>query len=594
MSHYRANLRDIEFNLFDVHRLGDRLEAWPELDEPAARQILGEMARFAATDWAASFVESDRVPVIFDQGEVRLPPGLKKSLAAFREMGWDRIGLPAAMGGTEVPPSLFWATQELLLGANATATMYAGGPLFARVLWEEGTLVQRALAELAIERGWSGTMALTEPDAGSDVGAGTTRAIHLEGDSYHLEGVKRFITGGDHDTAENILHLVLARAEGAAPGTKGLSMFVVPKFLVNPDRSIGDRNGIVVTAVEHKMGLKGSATCELTLGADRRCLGYLVGGRHDGIRQMFRVIEHARMTIGTKSAATLSTGYLTALNFARDRVQGADLSAINDKTAPRVPIISHPDVRRMLIRQKAYAEGLRALVLYAATCQDRFCSDPNDRDSANRAEFLLPLVKGYASEKAYELLASSLQVLGGSGYTQDYPVEQYLRDAKIDTVYEGTTGIQALDLFFRKICRDQGQTMAKLAAEVAEFVKTTDRDDPISSERERLGEMLDDARAHIGVMVGHLSAAVESPAEIYRIGLHTNALLESLAEVVISWQLLRQAVVAAPRADADPFYAGKMAAARFFVSEVGPLISIRRAAAEAEDGSLMELDLAAF
>src|SRR5690606_17541631 len=264
----------------------------------------------------------------------------------------------------------------LLLGANATAVFYFGGGLFARIMFEEGTEEQQQLARTMVDRDWAGTMVLTEPDAGSDVGAGTTKAFQVEGNTYHLEGVKRFITGGEHDAAENIIHLVLARPEGAVAGTKGLSLFIVPKYLVNEDGSLGERNGVLATGLEKKMGLKGSTTCELTFGMDRPAVGYLVGGVHDGIRQMFRVIEHARMTIGTKSAATLSTGYLNALEFAQERVQGPDMTQMTDKTAPRVRIIQHPDVRRMLLTQKAYAEGMRALWMYAAWAQQMAILEP--------------------------------------------------------------------------------------------------------------------------------------------------------------------------------------------------------------------------
>ncbi len=588
MSHYRSNLADLEFNLFEMNRLGDRLPAG--LDRETVGDLLRELDRFARNEWADSFAEADRNPPKLVDGEVLLPPALKKSISAFFDQGWDRFGLPEAMGGMNVPPSVFWAAQELLMGGNPAAAFYAGGSLFARVLFEEGTPEQQDLARMWVERRWGGTMVLTEPDAGSDVGAGTTRAIHVEGDTYHLEGVKRFITSGEHDGAENIIHLVLARREGGEPGTKGLSMFVVPKFLVGPGGELGARNGVVATHLEKKMGLKASATCELTLGAEQPCVGYLVGGVHDGIRQMFRVIEAARMTIGTKSAATLSSGYLTALEYARERVQGADLADSLDRDAPRVPIIRHPDVRRMLLEQKAYSEGLRALVCYTAYCLDLAESDP---DMRARNELLLPLVKGYSSEKAYALLSQSLQVLGGSGYTQDFPVEQYIRDAKIDTVYEGTTGIQALDLFFRKIVRDQGRAVAALSAEIGEFVKATSDDDPIAQERLLLGEMLDDVQAHLGAMVGHVTAwyGGEQP-EIYKVGLHTNALLESMAEVVISWLVLRQAEMVAGRDDvmAD----GKLAISRFLVRDCGPKIAGRRSAAEVENGELMELDDLAF
>jgi hypothetical protein len=352
---------------------------------------------------------------------------------------------------------------------------------------------------------------------------------------------------------------------------------------------------VYATNVEKKMGLKGSSTCEMTFGLEHPAIGYLVGGVHDGIRQMFRVIEHARMTIGTKSAATLSTGYLNALEYAKERKQGADLARATDKTAPKVEIIEHPDVRRMLMIQKAYAEGLRALWIYAAYCQDQAIVSDDQERWEKRSDFLLPLVKGYSSEKAYELLAMSLQVLGGSGYTQDYPMEQYIRDAKIDTVYEGTTGIQALDLFFRKIARDQGVTVAQLSADITEFVKGGVGSDALSGERDTLARMLDDAQAHLGVMVNHALAAVAgSPEEIYKTGLHASSLLESLSEVVIAWQLLGHADIALPGADTDPFLEGKVASARFFVAHVAPKIAARRAAAEIEDGALMTMSVEAF
>jgi alkylation response protein AidB-like acyl-CoA dehydrogenase len=593
MSHYRSNLEDLEFLLFDVLATGERLPRYGDLDEATAKSLLAEVERFASEEWAASFVDADRIPLQLEDGEVELPDSLKRSLEAFRQQGWSHFGLPEELGGAPMPPTLVWAAQELLLGANPTAMFYGGGALFARVLHDEGTEEQQRLAKLMMERGWAGTMVLTEPDAGSDVGAGIARAVHVEGDTYHIEGVKRFITAGEHDAAENIIHLVLARPEGAAPGTKGLSMFAVPKYLVNQDGSLGDRNGVVATGLEKKMGLKGSTTCELSFGAERPAVGTLVGGVHDGIRQMFRVIENARMTIGTKSAATLSTGYLNALEYAKERTQGADLTRATDKTAPRVPIIRHPDVRRMLMLQKAYAEGLRALVMYTAYCQDMAAAESDDDRWERRNDLLLPLVKGYSSEKAYEVLSQSLQVFGGSGYTQDYPIEQYLRDAKIDTVYEGTTGIQAMDLFFRKIARDQGVTVTALAEEIGEFVKATHDGDPVSAERGVLGTILEEVQGQIGVMVEQAMASMAGePERIYRVGLHANSLLETMAELVISWQLLRQVEILGDRA--DDFAVGKRAAARFFVNHVAPKVAARRAAADREDGALMELPDSAF
>jgi alkylation response protein AidB-like acyl-CoA dehydrogenase len=596
MSHYRSNLRDIEFNLFEVNRIQDYLGKDPrDLEQETVEDVLVEIERLAREDYAASYQDQDRIPLELVDGEVTLPESVKASVRAFKEGGWDRFGLTEEMGGTPVPPSLMWAVSEMLLAANTTAQFYAGGNLFARVLFEEGTEEQKEFAKLWVEKGWAGTMVLTEPDAGSDVGAGTTKAIDQGDGTWHIEGVKRFITGGEHDAAENIIHLVLARPEGAGPGTKGLSLFMVPKYLVNPDGSLGDRNGVVATNIEKKMGLKGSTTCELTFGMDRPAVGYLVGDRHDGIRQMFRVIEYARMMIGTKAMGTLSTGYLNALEYAKNRKQGADLTQATDKTAPRVPIIRHPDVRRMLMTQKAHVEGLRALVLYAAWVQDQVVLNPDDDRWERRNDLLLPLVKGYSSEKAYELLSMALQVFGGSGYTMDYPLEQYIRDARIDTIYEGTTGIQAMDLFFRKIVRDQGATLADLASEIVEFVKGGGDADPLAEEREVLGKMLDDTQAHLGSMVERLMASASGEKEeIYKVGLHTNGLLDSISETVIAWLMLRHAEIAAAKTGEDPFYLGKVESARWFVRHVAPKATTRRSSAEAETGRLMTLPLEAF
>ncbi len=384
-------------------------------------------------------------------------------------------------------------------------------------------------------------------------GAGRTRAIEQPDGTWHIEGVKRFITSAEHDLAENIFHLVLARPEGARPGTKGLSMFLVPKYLVNADGTLGERNGVFATNLEHKMGLKASTTCELTFGADRPAVGTLVGDVHDGIRQMFRIIEEARMLIGTKAIATLSTGYLNALDFAKERVQGADLAKQTDKTAPRVTIIHHPDVRRMLMLQKAYAEGMRALVLYTAMLQDTLqvaaAQGRTDEAAAGLEDLLLPVLKGVGSERSYEMLTLSLQVLGGSGFLQDYPIEQYIRDAKIDSLYEGTTGIQGMDLFFRKIIRDQGKAFGTLLAKIKEFAAADGGNGRLKAERAALADAAAQVEGITTAMTGFLMASLETPAEIYKAGLNTNRLLMALGDLVIGWLLLTHAEVALGRLD---------------------------------------------
>ncbi|HMH39522.1 MAG TPA: acyl-CoA dehydrogenase, partial [Streptosporangiaceae bacterium] len=556
---------------------------------------------------AESFADADRNPPVFDPAthSVRIPESLRTSYRAFMDAEWYRLSLPAELGGTGAPRSLNWAMAELILGSNPAIWMYASGHTMARVLWDLGTPEQKRFAEQAIEREWGATMVLTEPDAGSDVGAGRTRAIEQQDGTWHIEGVKRFITSAEHDLADNIFHLVLARPEGHGPGTKGLSMFLVPKYLVDEDGTIGERNGVVITNVEHKMGLKASTTCEVTFGADRPAVGTLVGGVHDGIRQMFMVIEDARMMVGTKAIATLSTGYLNALDFARSRTQGADLTQLTDKTAPRVTIIHHPDVRRMLMLQKAYAEGMRALVLYTASIQDGLqvaaAQGRTDEAAAGLNDLLLPVVKGVGSERSYEMLTLSLQTLGGSGFLQDYPVEQYIRDAKIDSLYEGTTGIQSLDLFFRKIIRDNGQAFGALLGRIKDFAAAEGGNGRLKTERAALAEAAGHVEAMAGAMAGFLMGSADQPGEVYKVGLNTTRLLMALGDLVIGWLLLTHADIALRKLDEisaghpdRDFYAGKLSAGRFFAATVLPRLAVERTIAEETTLDLMELPEGAF
>ena len=626
MSHYKSNLRDIEFNLFEVFEAQDYLGTGPfaAMDPDTAKMLLGEVDRFARESiWAESFVPTDRTPLeLDDEGNVTVPEELDQALQAYYESGWHTLALPSHLGGYGAPASIRWATTELFAGGHATASLWPIGALMAWIVDRIGTEGQKTrFARNMIEKRWGGTMVLTEPDAGSDVGAGVTKATKVEengpddlGDVYHLEGVKRFITSADYQGHENTVHLVLARPEGAEPGTKGLSLFIVPKYLVNEDGSLGERNGAYVTNLEKKMGIKGSATCELRFGEKQPAVGYLAGNVHEGIKQMFMVIEYARMMVGTKAMSTLSTGYLNALEYAKIRVQGPDMTQMADKTAPKVTIINHPDVRRILMEQKAHAEGMRALVMFAGWVQDQAqlaMSDDHEGgengDQAahdewiKREDLLLPLVKGYCSEKAYELLALSLQTFGGSGFTKDYPIEQYIRDAKIDTLYEGTTAIQALDLLFRKVVRDQGQTLGWFANQIKELAKAGGDDDAFAAERTALGQALEDTQGHLGALVGYLLASQEEGQsdELYKAGLNSTDLLFSIAEVTIGWLLLRQAEIAqakldgATGADAD-FYEGKIAAARYFARTVLPKSRLRREKAEAEDGALMSIPEDAF
>ncbi|MEU8873892.1 acyl-CoA dehydrogenase [Streptomyces javensis] len=608
MGHYKSNLRDIEFNLFEVLGRDTVYGTGPfaEMDVDTAKSVLAEISRLSEHELAESYADSDRNPPVFDPKThtAPLPESFKKSYRAYMEAEWWRLGVPESLGGTACPRSLLWGSAETILGSNAPIWMYASGPAFAGVLHDEGTEEQLKIARLMVDKQWGSTMVLTEPDAGSDVGAGRTKATQQEDGTWHIEGVKRFITSGEHDLSDNIIHFVLARPEGAGPGTKGLSLFVVPKYDFDWETGeLGERNGVYATNVEHKMGLRVSNTCELTFGADHPAKGWLLGEKHDGIRQMFKIIEFARMMVGTKAMATLSTGYLNALEYAKERVQGPDLAAFTDKTAPRVTITHHPDVRRSLMTQKAYAEGLRALVLYTASIQDEVLikeAAGEDTSAVNRLnDLLLPIVKGYGSEKAYEQLAQSLQTIGGSGYLQEYPLEQYIRDAKIDTLYEGTTAIQGQDYFFRKIVRDQGQALTVVSEEIKKFLAEAAGGEDLEAARDQLAQAAVDLEAIVGAMLTDLAATEQDVSSIYKVGLNSTRLLLASGDVIIGYLLLKGAAVAAEKLGTAStkdrsFYEGKIAVAKFFAHEVLPGVSVQRSLAESVDKGLMDLDEAAF
>ncbi|MFZ8925580.1 MAG: acyl-CoA dehydrogenase [Candidatus Nanopelagicales bacterium] len=615
MSHYRANLRDIEFNLFEVFGAADRLGTGPfsEMDPQTAREALSEIERLSVGPLAESYLSSDRNPPTYDPATctVKMPEDFKKSFRALMDSEWWRLDLPEHMGGAGSSPSLRWAAAEMFLGSNPGAFLYMSGPGFAAILDRIGNEDQKRWGQLMVDKEWGATMVLTEPDAGSDVGAGRTKAFDNGDGTWRIEGVKRFITSAEHDMADNIVHLVLARPVGVegvgGPGTKGLSLFVVPKYHVDLETGeLGARNGVYATNVEKKMGLKVSTTCELTFGEKEPAIGWLVGDVHDGIAQMFMVIENARMMVGTKAIAQLSAGYLAALDYAKTRVQGADLPQMMDKTAPRVTIIHHPDVRRSLMLQKSYVEGMRALVHYAAQWQDLIMMakagvEGIDLDMAERInDLLLPIVKGVGSERSYELLATSLQTFGGSGYLQDYPIEQYVRDAKIDTLYEGTTAIQGLDFFFRKMVRDQFKAIFYLASQITETVKGDAGNGVLAAERELLGKALEDVQGIVAALGGWAMASQENPDEIYRVGLNTTRLLMATGDLVIGWLLLRQAEVALAALEAGAtgkdkeFYEGKVVTAKWFAQNRLPLLAAERAVAEATDDSIMNLAEEAF
>ncbi len=611
MTHYKSNLRDITFDLFDVLGRDAVLGTGPaeDMDRETAEAVLSEMEHLCATRIAEPYAEGDHNPPIYDPQTrtVTIPESTKQAFKQYMDSDWWRLELPEVLGGQETPPSLRWAAMEQILGANPALYMYSAGPKFAQVVHENGTERDQKIAQHMVDRQWGATMILTEPDAGSDVGAGRTRALPQADGTWHIEGVKRFITSGEQDMTENIMHLVLARPQGVegvgGPGTKGLSLFLVPKYMFDLETGevfTDQRNGVYATNVEKKMGLKVSATCEMTFGDGAPAVGWLLGEVHEGIAQMFQVIEHARMMVGTKAMATLSTGYLNALEYAKQRVQGADMLT-PAKDAPRVTITHHPDVRRSLLTQKSTAEALRLLVLYTASWQDRVwqaaAEGRTDEEAEGVNDLLLPIVKGYGSERAWTTLGTeTLQTFGGSGFLQDYPIEQYVRDAKIDTLYEGTTAIQGQDFFFRKIVKDQGRAIGVVSKQIEEFLGS---EGPLTDERKLLGRAAEDAALMVGTLTQVLMGAQQNPKDLYKVGLNTSRVLMALGDLVCAWLLIRAGEVAqsqlegATGAEKD-FLAGKIASAQWFARTRLPQLTAERKMLEATTLDAMELPESAF
>lgn len=569
ISHFQSDLPDMEFNLFTLFNLENLLDKMPELgmDKETVISLLNEVNRLADEDLAKTFSDKSFAAPYFDKEtkNVVLDPELKNSFEKYLAGGWNELGMAKELGGTPVPQLLQWSINEILVGANPALFLYITMMSFANLLVVEGNTKQREWAKLMFEKKWCATMMLTEADAGSDVGAGRTKATLRDDGSWSLTGSKRFITSGEHDLSDNIMHFVLARPEGAKLGTKGLSLFVVPKFHILEDGSLGERNGIYASSLEQKMGIKYSATCEMQLGEKEECIGYLLGDKHDGIKQMFKIIENARMMVGVKAIATLSTAYLGALKYAKERVQGFQITDTN-RMQGQVAIIEHLQVKQDLALLKVMSEGLRSLIMFTASVQDEIISDPADVALHSLNDFLLPVLKGYGSETAYRLIGEkALSIYGGSGYTSDWPLEQYLRDAKIDTLYEGTTNIQANDLFFRKIIKDQG---VGLSALLSRFQSRGSYPVEISHE---VGIFKDSCLAYQNVveyMVGLTMESVANPALLNLLTTKTNKLLNFTGELLLGWLVIESYAVASEQKLPEEIIASKLLNVKTFQREV--------------------------
>lgn len=569
ISHFQSDLPDMEFNLFELFNLTNHLEKAPEygLDKETVSSLLQEVNRLADDHLAKTFSDKSFALPQYNvtDNSVILDKELKNSFEKYLSGGWNEIGIAKELGGNPVPQLLQWALNEILVGANPALFLYITMMSFANLLVAEGNPQQREWAKYMFDKKWCATMMLTEADAGSDVGAGRTKATPREDGSWSLVGSKRFITSGEHDLSENIIHLVLARPEGAKLGTKGLSLFVVPKFLILEDGKLGERNGIYASSLEQKMGIKYSATCEMQLGEKEECIGFLLGDKHDGIQQMFKIIESARMMVGVKAIATLSTAYLGALKYAKERVQGFHITDTN-RSLGQVAIIEHLQVKQDLAFLKVMSEGLRSLVMFTASIQDEILLNPADASLHSLNDLLLPVLKGYGSETAYRLIGEkALSIYGGSGYTTDWPLEQYLRDAKIDTLYEGTTNIQSNDLFFRKIVKDQGVGLYSLLTRFESRISY-----PVEITHE-VSVFRDACQAYQSVvehMVGLTMESVTDPSKLNLITTKTNKLLNFTGELLLGWLVLESYAIASERKLSDEITNGKLLNVKTFHREV--------------------------
>ncbi|MCB9592683.1 MAG: acyl-CoA dehydrogenase [Sandaracinaceae bacterium] len=598
---YKADLREFRFLLFEQFHLEELLGKEPFADwgPDEVKMVLDECYRYATEVVGPLNGLGDAAGCRLEDGQVKTLEEFKGAWNALYEQGWRVLAVPEELGGQGAPTTLQAIAEEMMSGANPAFMMYPGLTNGAAdLIGHHGTPEQIATWAKPMFAGKiAGTMCLSEPHAGSDVGSAKTSATPVGDDVYSIKGTKCWISAGDHELADNVAHLVLARIEGAEPGTKGLSLFIVPK-----KRLDGTPNDVTVAGIEHKMGLNASATCTLVFGDNDACHGYLVGGiAHQGMRQMFTMMNYARIGVGIQGLAVAGAAYLNALDYAKERKQGSSVDDWKDPNAPRVAIIQHPDVRRMLLDMKSRVEGIRALVVKLTMHQDRATAlaGQNDESAAyhkGQVELLTPLVKAYASDQAYRVAETAIQVHGGSGYVRDFPVEQAARDSKVFSIYEGTNHIQALDLVGRKLGQGGGKHAQDFFADVAKLVGAHQ------------------AHPVLGKAVGQLAKAQEAVGgsafqllgwfkggEMHKVPLNANLFLQMMSELAVGWLLLEGAVIAheaQAKLDAGhpdhAFYEGKKAAALYYANNVLPNVVGSAKVLQLGDQSPLDIPLESF
>ncbi len=578
MAQVLADRRDIDFVIWEQMNGEEILKngQYDGFNRKVCDMMITEARKLAINEVLPTMQDGDRIGVHLDNGVVEVPESYHRPFEILKTGEWGNLTIPEKMGGQGAPAFIGDAVSEYFMAANWSLYSYVTmGNGTAHMIALYGTPEQKEKYVKKLTAGeWGGTMLLTESNAGSDVGALETSAVKNTDGTYSLTGTKIFITNGEHDLAENIIHPVLARIEGAPAGTKGISIFIVPKYFVNDDLTLGDRNDIVCTGVEEKMGIHGSATCSMTLGAKGRCIGYLLGEENQGMKVMFHMMNGARMHTGLQGLAYSSAAYLLAVNYARERIQGRDLASFADHTAPSVPIIKHPDVRRNLLTMKSYVDGMRSFYYYATTIAMKLANAKTEEERQfldDMFSLFTPVIKDYLAVRGHEVCIQAMQVFGGAGYTRDYLPEQYARDCKIASIYEGTSGIQAMDLLARKIGKQNGKVFAAFIAEIHKTIQNAKSQSALSD----LGNRLEKAAERLGEAVLFMGKSATS--DRFKVAFaHSSPLLESIGDVIMAWMLLWRAVIAIRKLQQEPkekdkiFYEGQIKTAEFYIRTLLP------------------------
>ena len=578
MAQVIADRRDIDFVLYEQLKINEltKIDRYRDFNKKIFDMIITEAKNIGVKELLPTCAEGDREGLVFDDGEVKVPESFHRAFKLLLEGEWTSLMEDPEWGGQGMPMVISQAANEYLFGGNWAVMNYAGmGHGTGKMIEIFGNEQQKNIFLENLYTGkWGGTMLLTEPEAGSDVGALSTTAVKNPDGTYSITGNKIFITNGEHDLVDNIIHPVLARIEGDPPGTKGISIFLVPKVWVNDDGSPGEPNDIVCTGIEEKMGIHGSCTCSMTMGGKGKCRGLLLGDERQGMKIMFYMMNEARLGVGFQAFNYASTAYLYALNYARERIQGRDLEAGKDASAQPVPIIRHPDVRRMLLGMKAYVEGMRSFVYYVGQCLERENLAVDDQERAfykGYADLLTPLVKAYCAQRGFDVCVQAVQVYGGYGYIKEYPVEQLVRDCKITSIYEGTDGIQAMDLLGRKLGMEKGQVFINFLGEIQKTIA-------MARENSQLGDMANEVEIAVNKL-GEVALSIGQKAmspEFKTAFAHAFPFLEVMGDVIIAWMLLWRAALARKQMDAGvkkkdvAFYEGQLKSAEFFVYSILP------------------------